>query len=192
MGIATGDLSVMCHEPMTDTDRNSILDAIYVLNDIFDYLVAGTMVFDRYQIKFESGEFSQPGIVAVQKMCVSHLILGLSKLVEFWEYYHHLVPDDLRPEIKATVSKLQSRDLRHFRNTVVAHIWDKKLKRTRTQLEIIEQLNRISDNKPKAFLSWLNNLNGNVYPIDLVSIVETLRDRLREEHSVSAEEVFNR
>jgi hypothetical protein len=177
---------------MTDTDRNSILDAIYVLNDIFDYLVAGTMVFDRYQMKCESGEFSQPGIVAVQKMCVSHLILGLSKLVEFWEYYHHLVPDELRPEVKATVSRLQSRDLKHFRNTVVAHIWDTKLKRTRTQLEVIEQLNRISDNNPKAFLSWLNNLSGNAYPKNLVSIVETLRDRLCEEHSVSAEEVFNR
>jgi hypothetical protein len=177
---------------MIDIDKNSIRDVIYVLNDIFDCLVAGTMVFDRYQNMYESGEFSQPGIIAVQKMCVSHLTLGLSKLVEFWEYYHYFVPDDLRPEVKATVSKLQSRDLKHFRNTVVAHVWDKKLGRTRTQLEVIEQLNRISDNNPKAFLSWLNNPSGNVYPKNLVSIVETLRDRLREEHSVSAEEVFNR
>lgn len=182
----------MCHEQMNDIDRKTILDAIYVLNDVFDYLVAGTMVFDRYQKKYESGEFSQPGIVAVQKMCVSHIILGLSKLVEFWEYYHKLVPDDLRSEVKATVSKLQSRDLKHFRNTVVAHIWDKKLGRTRTQLEAFEQLNRISGKSPKAFLKWLNNPNGNVYPKNLVSIVETLRDRMREAHSVSAEEVFNR
>jgi len=177
---------------MTDTDRNSILDAIYVLNDIVDYLVAGTNVFNGYQSKYESGEFSQPGIVAVQKMCVSHLILGLSKLVEFWEYYHHLVPDELRPEVKSTVSKIQSLDLKHFRNTVVALIWDKKLRRTRTQLEVIEQLNRISDNNPRAFLTWLNNPNGNVYPKNLVSIVEALRDHLCEEHSVSANEVFNK
>lgn len=182
----------MCHEPMTNTDRNSILDVIYVLNDIFDNLVAGTMVFDRYQSKYESGEFPQPGIVAVQKMCVSHIVLGLSKLVEFWEHYHHLVPDELRPEVEAAVSKLQSQDLKHFRNTVAAHIWDKKLGRTRTQFEVIEQLNRISDNNPKAFLSWLNDPNGNVYPKNLVSIVEALRDHLREEHSVSADEVFNR
>ncbi len=113
-------------------------------------------------------------------------------LVEFLEYYHHIVPEELKSEIKATVSKLQNRDLKHFRNTVVAHIWDKKLRRTRTQLEVIEQLNRISDNNPKAFLSWINNPSGNVYPKNLVSIVETLRDRLRKEYSVSAEEVFNR
>jgi len=177
---------------MTDTDRKTILDAIYVLNDIFDYLVAGTMVFDTYQLKYELGEFSQPGIVAVQKMCVSHLILGLSKFVEFWEYYHHLIPDELKPEVKVTVSKLQSQDLKHFRNTVVAHIWDKKLKRTRTQIEVIEQLNRISNNSPKTFLTWINNPRGNVYPKNLVSIVETIRDRLREKHSVTAVEVFNR
>ncbi len=182
----------MCHEKMTDTDRTSILDAIYVLNDIFDYLVAGTMVFDRYQKQYESGEFSQPGIVAVQKMCVSHLILGLSKLVEFWEYYHSVVPDDLRSEFKATVSRLQSQDLKHFRNTVVAHIWDKKLGRTRTQLEAFEQLKRISGDSPKAFLRWLNDPSGNIYPDNLVSIVITLRDRLCDDHNVSSEEVFNR
>ena len=118
-------------------------------------------------------------------MCVSHLIFGLCKLVEFWEFYHHLVPDELKPEVKATVAKLQSGDLKRFRNTVAAHIWDKKLGRARTQLEAIELLNRISDNKPKSFLTWLNNPNGNVYPENLVSIVQTLRDRLRLEHSVS-------
>ena len=177
---------------MTDNDRNVVLDAIYVLNDILDCLVAGTMVFYSYQKKYESGEFTQLGIVSVQKMCISHLILGLSKLVEFHKHYHRIVPNDLRAAVKAMVSKLQSRDLQHYRNTVVAHIWDNNLRRTRTQLDAIEQLNRISDSNPKAFLKWINNPNGNSYPNDLVSIVETLRDRLIEEHSVSAEEVFKR
>ena len=182
----------MQYEPMTNIDRNSILNAIYVLNDIFDYLIAGTMTFDSYQKKYESGDFSQPAIVAFQKMCVSHIILALSKLVEFWDHYHHLVPDELRPEVKATVSRLKSQDLRNYRNTIVAHIWDKKLRRTRTQFEAMEQLNRISGNNPKAFLLWLNNPSGNVYPNNLVSIVQTLRNRLSEEHGASAEEVFNR
>ena len=150
------------------------------------------MVFNGYQKLYESGELSQPGIVAVQKMCVSHIILGLSRLVEFWDYYHHLVPDQLRQEIKKTITRLQSKDLKHYRNTVVAHIWDKKLRRTRTQLEAMEYLNRISDNNPKEFLSWLNNPSGNTYPNNLVSIIEALRIHLCEEHSVSAEEVFNR
>ena len=177
---------------MHNTDRNSIIDAVYVLNDIFDYLVAGTMVFNKYQTMYESGEFSQPGIVAIQKMCVSHLILALSKLIEFWKHYHYLVPNDLRAEMKATIAKLHSSDLKHFRNTVVAHIWDKKINRIRTQYEAIELLNRISGNNPKSFLLWLNNPDGNIYPKNLVSIVETLRDRLRKDYNVSTDEVFNR
>ena len=177
---------------MTETVRNSIVDSVYVLNDIVDALVAGTMVFDGYQSKYSAGEFSQAGIVAVQKMCVSHIVLALCRLIEFWENFNRLVPDDLKLEVKAVVSKLQRADLMKYRNTVVAHIQDKKLGRARTQLEAMEHLNRISDNNPEAFLSWLNNPNDNAYPKSVVSIVETLRDQICEEYGVSAVEVFQR
>lgn len=176
---------------MRDIKRSSVLDAIYVLNDLFDSLIAGTMVFDNYQSKFTRGEFSQAGIVAVQKMCVSHLILALNKLCEFWERFHHLVPKELRPEIKALVSQLQSRDVKKFRNAVVAHVWDKKRRRALTQFEAVALLNRISGH-PGSFLLWLNNPKDNAYPKTVVSIVETLRDRLRVQYGVTADEVFQR
>lgn len=177
---------------MTDIERNSILDAIDVLNDLFNDLVAGTMVFENYQSRFTMGEITQPGIVAVQKMCVSHLILGLNKLCEFWEKFHCLVPEEERPEMKALVSKLQRRGIKEFRNTVVAHVWDKKCRRTRTQSEVITLLNQISDGDPGGFLMWLNNPNDNTYPKTVVSIVQTLRDHLRELHGVNADEIFKR
>ncbi len=177
---------------MTDSERSSILDAIDVLNDLVNDLVAGTMVFDNYQSRFTMGKFSQPGIVAVQKMCISHLILGLNKLCEFWEAFHHLVPAELRQELKAVVSELQRRGIKEFRNTVVAHVWDRKRRRTRTQTEVIALLNRISADDPGGFLLWLNNPNDNAYPKTVVSIVHALRDHLREAHSVTAEEVFRR
>jgi len=123
---------------------------------------------------------------------VSHIVLGLSKLVEFWENYHRLVPDELRPEAKAVVARIQGQDLMRYRNTVVAHIRDKKLGRGRTQLEAMELLNRISDNNPQSFLSWLNDPSDNAYPNSVVSIVANLRDQLRDAHSVSAVEVFER
>ena len=181
----------MCPKWMRDTKRNSVLDAIFILNDLVDALVAGTMVFDDYQSRFTRGKFSQPGIVAVQKMCVSHLILGLNRLCEFWELFHHFVPTELRSEIKALVSKLQNRDVKKFRNTVVAHIRDKKLGRIPTQKEIIADLNRISGH-PGGFLLWLNNPNDNAYPKTVVSIVDTLRKKLCELHGVTADEVFQR
>ena len=182
----------MCPEQMIEIERNSILDAIYVLNDLVNDLMAGTMVFENYQSRFTRGEFSQPGIVVVQKMCVSHLILGLNKLCEFWEVFHQLVPAELRPEIKDLVSELQRRGIKEFRNTVVAHVWDRKRRRTPTQTEAIEQLNRISAGDPGGFLEWLNNPNDNAYPKTVVSIVQNLRDHLLALHGVNADEIFQR
>lgn len=177
---------------MTDPERSSILDAIDVLNDLVNDLVAGTMVFENYQSRFTRGEFSQPGIVAVQKLCVSHLILGLNKICEFWKVFNHLVPAELRPEMKALVSELRSRGIKEFRNTVVAHVWDRKQRRTRTQTEAIAQLNQISANDPSGFLLWLNNPNDNAYPKTVVSILQTLRDHLQELHGVTTDEIFQR
>ena len=177
---------------MADTERSTILDAIYVLNLLVDDLVVGTMVFENYQSKFTRGEFSQPGIVAVQNMCVPHLILGLNKLCEFWKEFHRLVPDELRPEMKAVISKLERRGIKEYRNTVVAHVMDTKRGRTRTQTEVIAMLNRISDDDPSGFLLWLNNPNDNAYPKTVVSIVYALRDHLRELHGVTANEIFQR
>lgn len=177
---------------MSDADRNSILDAVYVLNDIFDALVAGTMVFERYQSEYLAGRLPQTGIVAVQKMCVSHIIMGLSRFVEFWDHYHSLVPDELRSNVEAVLKKLRSKDMKQYRNTMVAHIRDRKLGRAQTQFEAMKLLNQISDDNPKAFLAWLNNPNEHVYPKTVVSIVAKLRDHLSETHGVSAAEVFKR
>lgn len=177
---------------MTDIDRPTVLDAINLLNDLFDGLVAGTMVFENYQARFERGQFSKEGIVSVQKMCVSHLVLSLCKLGEFWEVFHHVVPAEFRPELKKLVSKINQLDVKEYRNTVVAHVKDRKLGRARTQLESMEVLNRISANDPRGFLEWLNNPKDNEYPKTVVSIVVMLRDSLRETHQVTAEEVFDR
>jgi hypothetical protein len=177
---------------MTDIDRITILDAVYVLNDLLDGLVAGTMVFEHYQARFERDQFSKCGIVSVQKMCVSHLILALCKLCEFWEVFHHIVPAEFRPQVKELVSKINKLNIREYRNTVVAHVKDRKLGRARTQLESMEVLNRISANDPRGFLDWLNNPNCYEYPKTVVSVVEMVRDSLREIHGVRPEEVFNR
>jgi hypothetical protein len=177
---------------MTDVDRTTVLDAINVLNDLFDGLVAGTMVFENYQARFERGQFSKEGIVSVQKMCVSQLVLALCKLCEFWEVFHHVVPEELRPKVKELVLKIRQLGVQEYRNTVVAHVKDRKLGRARTQLESMEVLNRISANDPRGFLGWLNNPKDNEYPKSVVSVVVMLRDTLRDTHKVRVEEVFDR
>lgn len=182
----------MVPELMSGTDRKKVIDAIYVLNDLFYDIVAGTMVFENYQSKFLNGEFTQAGIVAVQKMCVSQLVLGLNKLCEFWDVFHGLVPAEQRTELKALIAELQRRGIKEFRNTVVAHVWDSKNRRIRTQYEAIALLNKISADDPGGFLRWLNNPSDNTYPKTVLSIVVTLRDSLRETYGVNTDEIFKR
>ena len=74
----------------------------------------------------------------------------------------------------------------------MAHVWDRKRRRTRTQSEVIAQLNQISAGNPADFLLWLNNPNDNAYPKTVVSIVQALRNHLREQHGVNADEIFQR
>ena len=177
---------------MTNLERTIILDAIYVLNDIFHGLVAGTMVFEQYQGRFENGSFSNEGIVSVQKMCVSHIILSLCKLCEFKENYHQVIPDEIRPELKKLYSKINKLGIKEYRNTVVAHVKDNKTGRAKTQFEAVEILNRISENSPRGFLRWINDPNVYDYPKTVVSVVVELRDNLIEIHKVSAEEALYR
>lgn len=177
---------------MTDTNRKNIVDAIYILNDLFDGLVAGTQVIQDYQSRFERGQVTKESIVAVQKMCVSQLILVLSKLNEFWESFNDVIPPELRPEIGELVSKIGRLNVKEYRNTVVAHIRDTRNSRVQTQFEAMKILNRISANSPRAFLEWLNNPMDNQYPKTVLSIVAKLRDSLREAYKVGPEEVFNR
>jgi len=184
--------SVICNKQMNDINRDTILDAIYILNDLVDGLVAGTMVFENYQARFERGQFTKEGIVSVQKLCVSHLVLALCKLCEFWEEFHNIVPEEFRPKVKELASKIRKLGVKEYRNTVVAHVKDRKLSRARTQFEAMEVLNRISANNPRGFLGWLNNPKDNEYPKTVVSIVVKLRDSLRETHQVKPEEIFDR
>jgi hypothetical protein len=172
--------------------RSEVLDAIYVLNDLADCFKVGTSVFNEYQSRFKMGQLDQPGIVGVQKMCVSHLVIGLFKICEFWKEYKALIPTELRPEVKALVSDLEKRGVVNYRNTVVAHVRDKKLRRTPTQYEAMELLNQISDGHPSRFLLRLFDPKDNTYPKTVASIVVKLRDRLRELHGVTPEEVFKR
>ena len=177
---------------MTASDRTTILDAVNILNDLFHGLVAGTMVFEHYRTRFANGEFSNEGIVSVQKMCISHLVLSLCKLSEFWESFHSIVPDEFRPELKKLVSKIDRLGVKEYRNTIVAHVKDRKLGRARTQLESIDILNQISENNPQRFLRWLNDPNNHDYPDTVVSVVTRLRDNLLELHQVTAEEALFR
>lgn len=175
-----------------NTDRESAIDAVDVLNDLVGDLSAGTNVFRDYRDRLKSGSFSVVQMSAVQKMCFSHLALAFSKLLEFWQHYHDLVPDIHRDDLKRLNAELQNRGAKTFRNKVAGHIWDKKHQRPLRNSEIMLMLEGLIGSRADDFLNWINDVENNIYPKTILSIIETIRDSMVQEYSIVPSEFLER
>jgi len=54
------------------------------------------------------------------------------------------------------------------------------------------RLNRLTGANLSGFLDWINNPNANNFPYTVVSIVETVKDTLISQHSITQDEIINR
>lgn len=173
-------------------DRDTAIDAVDVLNDLIGDLIAGTNVFVDYRQRLKSGQFRVDQMSAVQKMCFSHLVLSLCKLLEFWEHYQGLVPDIHREDIKRLNTEIRRRGAKEFRNKVAGHVWDNKFQRPLRHSEIMSQLDGLIGEHADDFLNWINNPASNPYPETIVSVVETIRDAIAREHAIGPSEILMR
>ncbi len=82
---------------MADSSRDKAIDAVDILNDLIGDLSVGTRVL--MDCRARRREFTVEQMSAVQKMCLSHLVLGFAKLLEFWKRYHDTVPDNYRADL---------------------------------------------------------------------------------------------
>ena len=176
---------------MTNSDQDAI-DAVDTLNDLIGDLAAGTLVLRDYCQQYKTGAFNLNQMSAVQKMCLSHLVLAFVKLLEFWKRYHQLVPDKHRADLKALNDTLKRKGVRDFRNKVAGHIWDSKQGRPLRHSEIMASLEVLTDGHLDQFLRWVNNPDGNTYPQTVLSVIEALRDSLVDEHGIQVPEVIDR
>ena len=177
---------------MTNTDREAAVDAVDTLNDLIGDLVAGTRVLSDYIQGHKANQVAPQQMVAVQKMCLSHLVLGLNKISEFWERYHQCVPPAFRAEVKSLNRDLKAKQVSELRNGVVAHVWDRKLQRARRHSEIMAQLDVMIGGDMGDFLRWINNPNDNAYPKTVLSVVEGVRDAIAEQHAITPGEIVDR
>lgn len=173
-------------------NRVDAIDAVDVLNDLIADLVAGTNVFIEYRERLKSGTFKLEQMIAVQKMCFSHLALAFCKILEFWEHYHRLVPDEHRENLKCLNTEIRRKAAKKFRNKVAGHIWDTKLQRPLRHSEIMAQLEGFIGKHADDFLHWINDPRGNDYPKSIVSVVEAIRDAIADEHGIQPSEVIER
>lgn len=174
---------------MDSNNRAIAIQAVDVLNDFIGDCVASVMVLNEY-VQILSGKKEQEtALIAIHKMCLSYLVITLNKWLEFYDKYHSIIPSHLHNECKELTKDLKRRQVNEFRNKCVGHIWDKKNKRPLYNSEINESLNAIIGTSLSEFLNWVNNPYGNHYPNTVVSIIETVRNELAENYSISYEEI---
>lgn len=124
---------------------------------------------------------SQSMRVGLNRLSTIHLLLALAKWMEFYSHYKHLIPRELAPAAKATYKKLKSRGVREFRNKVVGHIWDDKLKRPLSIDEVHRHLAKVIGTDEESFNRWVYDPDA-ARPTDhLVGLTEEIRDGLNYE-----------
>lgn len=173
-------------------DREKALNAVDLLNDFVGDFVTGTMVLARFHAEHNAGSLTTDQLTGINKMCLSHLVLGLTKWVEFYDKFNDLIPMELRGEAKQIKKTIEARDVLGFRHKCVGHIWDKKANRPLVNSEIVDRLNKIINHDVREFMRWLNNPDPNEYSKSVAGISEAIRNAIAVAHGITPSEAINR
>lgn len=171
------------------------IQAVYAadtLNDFVGDFVSGVMLFREWDAQFKAGRVTEDLMITVRKICLTHLVLGLSKFEEFYRRFNRVIPSEYRVACKGLVREIEQKGVIDFRNKCVAHIWDDDHERPLVHSEIMARLDHMTGGNIPAFLDWINNPRDNTYPSTVVSIVETVRDKLMEQYCITFDEFVNR
>jgi hypothetical protein len=173
-------------------DRATAIHAVDVLNDFVGDFVGGVMLWREYNAQYQAQKLPLTIMVNVQKICLSHLVVSFSKVIEFYERFHQLLSPEHRSAAKGLIRDINQKGILDFRNKCVGHIWDVDAGRPLVHSEIMSRLGRMTNDDMDGFLKWINDPHANVYPATVVSILETVRDALMAQYSIAPDEVINR
>jgi hypothetical protein len=177
---------------MCTTDKTRATNAVDLLNDFVGDFVTGTMSLARFHAEHNSGSITAEQLAGINKMCLSHLILGLTKWAEFYDKFHDLIPSEFKDTAKTIKKTIENRKVIEFRHKCVGHIWDKDTNRPLVNSEIMTRLETITNNDIKGFLRWLNNPDTTEYPKSVAGVCESIRDKIALEHGVMPSDVLQR
>lgn len=155
-----------------------IEEASAILNTLVLDLMVGVRSIDIFRTLNGKQSLSQNMRVGLNRLSTVHLLLALAKWMEFYKYYKDLIPEDLAPAAKANYKKLQSRGVREFRNKVVGHIWDDKLKRPLSTAEVHTRLSDIIGPNEDSFNRLIYDPDAASRTDHLVGLTEEIRDAL--------------
>jgi hypothetical protein len=177
---------------MTDQARKKAVHAADTLTDFIGDFVGGTALLRQWATDFKAGRVPETVMISVQKICLSHLVLALSKFTEFYKRFKQVIPSEHLGTCKALAAEIKRKGVVEFRNKCVGHIWDDDQQRPLVHSEIMTRLARLTGDDMYGFLNWINNPETNEFPSTVVSVVETVRDALASKYSISPGEIINR
>jgi len=166
------------------------VEAFRFLNEYVGDLVAGARSLELFETSPLFANVSGSMRLILRRMCLSHLVVTLSKWGEVYDRYRDVLPDDVLQACRDLRKELDRRGVRIFRNTVVGHIWDKKLQRPLTVSEIESRLAMVIGNDLASFRTWINNPAGNEFPHTVVAVCERVRDRIGEQHGLGSADLL--
>lgn len=171
--------------------KDKAIEAYRILNDFVGDLIAGTRTLELYQSPKIKAVANQHTKLFAKRMCISHLIITMSKWSEFYRRYKSIIPKDIIQTAKNLQKDIDGRELVNFRNTVAGHIWDKKVNRALTPKEIDSRLQKVFVTNQKDFLNWINDPKNKKRSDTVITICELLRKRIKEEYNLTEKEIFS-
>jgi len=170
--------------------KEQALEAYRILNGFVGDLVAGTRSLELFASPAFSSQMKASTLATIRRMCLSHLIITLSKWAELYDRYKAVIPKDVRDACRELRKQIETRRVEKFRNSIVGHIWDKELMRPLTSAEIDTRLSQVFGEREESFLKWINDPKSNVFPSTVVAICEHTRDRIQAQYGLQREEIF--
>ncbi|MGH8545556.1 MAG: hypothetical protein ACREX3_18425 [Gammaproteobacteria bacterium] len=166
--------------------RERAVQSFRVLNGFTLDLTTGARAWDILAgtLDLERGPSVALGL---HRMVMGHLIVSLNKWLEFYEKFLAVIPEDCRAEALRIKHDVERRRVREFRHKVVGHIWDDDLHRPLEMAEVNALFEAVVGDDPELFLRWVSSHDR---ADTVVSFVDRLKDRLREDYQLTNDELF--
>jgi hypothetical protein len=155
-------------------------EAFRLANDLHLDLITGTQIYSLLQKMLAAKPASEMIQVGISRMCLSYVIVALSKWVEYYDKYKSFIPSDVKNHAKNLRNEIERRGIRDFRNKTVGHVWDNEKKMPVTMQETESRLQRIlGPDDLDGFMRWVNHATDNQFPRNVVMVVERVRDHIQ-------------
>lgn len=169
--------------------KERAIEASKLLNQFLGDLSATTQALLLFESHSHFPKLSVESRLSLRRMCLSHLIVTLSKWHELYKHYKNVFPKDIENTLKALYKKIKTIGIIDFRNSVVGHIWHDKLNRPLSSSEV-EKLLKDIYNDLEIFIKWIDNPENNKFPNTVTSICEHLRNKIMDNYKIAPEEIL--